>query len=386
LGITVITSLYTVRENQSIWTSHFKKGIEEKLDYSIVITNLFFGEIEDNILSISRDTDIVAGLATDDQDIGRKVNEKFQQLLHTVTTIENISLHSIENGKCIVKYADNASQSIVGKDLSERDYCKGILETKLPYISGVFISLVSGHPAVGIAIPILNLQREVTGYVVGLVSLNELRGYLRDLQKENNFIMIFDRYGTGLVNTLNDAKEYEARFQDVSELRNGLKESGFIESADYLYGFRKINEFMIVLGEPKVNINALVSRNNRTLMVSSLVSGIVLLIFVYFTISSVTRRLIKITHIAEDISHDTKNISIDPNLLASTDEVGTLSKSMNSMMGSIRASQENLEKKVEERTKDLERTKDELERMNAFMVDRELKLAEMKKETYETQK
>jgi C4-dicarboxylate-specific signal transduction histidine kinase len=386
LGITAATSLYTVRENQNIWTSHFKVGLEEKLDYSIVLTNLFFGRIQDSILGLSRDSDVVAGLASNDPDTGTKVNDKLQQLLQTVTTIEGISLHSIENGKCIVKYADNASQSLVGKDVSERDYCKGVLATKLPYISGVFTSLVSDHPAIGIAAPILNLQGEVTGYVVGLVSLNELRGYLWDLQKENNFIIIYDRYGAGLINTLADAKEYEARLQDLSELSNGSKESGYIESADYLYGFRKLNEFMIILGEPKVNIQTSVSQANRTLVLSSSISGIVLLLLVYFSISSVTGRLIKITRVAEDISRDTKNISIDPKLLASTDEVGTLSKSMNSMMGSIRTSQENLEKKVEERTKDLERTKDELERMNSFMVDRELKLTEMKKEMYETQK
>lgn len=58
--------------------------------------------------------------------------------------------------------------------------------------------------------------------------------------------------------------------------------------------------------------------------------------------------------------------------IASKDEIGDLAKSFNSMLGNLKESRDSIEKKVDERTK-------ELSQLNEYMVGRELKMIELKK-------
>jgi len=60
-------------------------------------------------------------------------------------------------------------------------------------------------------------------------------------------------------------------------------------------------------------------------------------------------------------------------ILQNHDEVGELAESFNSMVSKLKEARENLEDKIKKRTSDLEKT-------NKFMVGRELKMMELKKE------
>ncbi len=67
-------------------------------------------------------------------------------------------------------------------------------------------------------------------------------------------------------------------------------------------------------------------------------------------------------------------------IVRTKDEIGTLGNVFNGMAEKLQELHLGLEQKVSERTKVLEEKTDELERMNKLMVDRELKMVELKKE------
>ena len=64
----------------------------------------------------------------------------------------------------------------------------------------------------------------------------------------------------------------------------------------------------------------------------------------------------------------------------SKDEIGDLARSFNVMADKVREMYADMEKKVEEKTRELGKKVAELEKTNRFMVDREVRMAELKKE------
>ncbi|MBI3633070.1 MAG: hypothetical protein HY226_02145 [Candidatus Vogelbacteria bacterium] len=65
------------------------------------------------------------------------------------------------------------------------------------------------------------------------------------------------------------------------------------------------------------------------------------------------------------------------------DEIITLTRAFEIMVAKLKGSYVTLEQKVAERTKELTERSTELERLNKFMIDRELKMIELKKENKE---
>ncbi len=67
-------------------------------------------------------------------------------------------------------------------------------------------------------------------------------------------------------------------------------------------------------------------------------------------------------------------------IIKSSDEIGELADAFYKMAGKIQKFQKNMERVIAERTINLERSVEELERMNRIMVDREVRMAELKEE------
>jgi methyl-accepting chemotaxis protein len=117
---------------------------------------------------------------------------------------------------------------------------------------------------------------------------------------------------------------------------------------------------------------------------------IIIFISIFFS-RSISKPLKNLTALVGEVAKGRLDITIDSK---SRDEVGLLSRAFSSMTRDLKRSheevvayQKSIEAKVEERTRELDASKkdlevkiDELERMNKIMVDRELKMIELKKE------
>ena len=110
------------------------------------------------------------------------------------------------------------------------------------------------------------------------------------------------------------------------------------------------------------------------LIIIALMVGIIIL--THFTIA---KPLSKLTQVTQNIALGKLDTKVDPSLLSSKDEIGQLSREFRDMTTKLREANLDLEKKVKERTTELQSRTEELEQTNKFMVGRELKMAEMKK-------
>jgi methyl-accepting chemotaxis protein len=99
---------------------------------------------------------------------------------------------------------------------------------------------------------------------------------------------------------------------------------------------------------------------------------------------SIVEPLRTLTRATEDVKKGNLDVTIVP---SSKDEIGLLSQAFGLMVGELKRSREEslsysrtIEKKVEERTRELNDKVEELGRVNRLMVDREIKMVELKKE------
>ena len=116
-------------------------------------------------------------------------------------------------------------------------------------------------------------------------------------------------------------------------------------------------------------------------------SGLIILVLIIFyalimayIISGLFRPLSDISAAAEKIGEGNLKVEISDDLLRAKDEFGQLAKVIKGMTSKLNESYSLLEERVEERTKDLKQSTEELNKINSFMMGRELKMSELKKE------
>lgn len=136
------------------------------------------------------------------------------------------------------------------------------------------------------------------------------------------------------------------------------------------------------------------SRQQLNTFMVIIILSIVAIFILGFTVSlsisrSIAKPLGELTKGVERISKGDLRYTID---VKSKDEIGQLAIAFNVMTGKLQSSYENLDGKIREKTRFLEEAKEELQvkvaalvEVNDFMVGRELKMIDLKKEIEELQ-
>ncbi len=135
---------------------------------------------------------------------------------------------------------------------------------------------------------------------------------------------------------------------------------------------------------------------NLIILMVSLLTLIVIIACVVFALlfsHRLTVPIIRLSRLANEVAKGKMKSSVDKSLLKRGDEIGSLSKSIDIMIGNLRTKIEELEeaneasKKAEEEAEkskiDIEKVNTELERFNKLAVGRELKMVELKKKIRE---
>ncbi|MEI7718876.1 MAG: HAMP domain-containing protein [archaeon] len=401
IGTIIVVSLPSVffiyQQNSKILTEHLNADMRSKIDYSSQLVNFYMGRVEDNLSNLAKDPIVLSALETKNPATLKQVSEKMTTINDAVGVIENIGLHRVVDSRCVALSADKYSLVTIGNDFSDRDYCKGIIKTKSTYISSSFISVVSKNIVLGMVVPVNNSNGQMVGYVLGVVDLKELRGYLWDLQ-ENSKIELLDRYGVMFLNTAEKIDSLDGlpsaeniELGKIEKALEGDQKEGYFIDDDNFVGY-KFNGFSTIIFEKSMtDLSTLINTLNITILLSILVAIILMIIVIYLFTKSISDRISNLSKISQEISSGKfTDIKFNEKDIKAKDEIGILAKSFNNMALNLKDLYENLEKKVKERTEKLEesenilkKTLDDSERVNKLMVGRELEMIKLKKEMAE---
>ncbi len=294
-----------------------------------------------------------------------------------------------KSNKVLVATTRNLEGRIVDSaNTAESDLISRAFAGHVAY-SDSFVSSLTGERTVAFAMPVRSSKGEknIVGVIVGHVDWNIITEILAStdiethlLDREGKSIVVVgqggehDEYadhgieeaieaGVGTVH-MYDEKEGE------SVLISYAKEAGYF---DY-HG----NGWMLLL-ERSASEAFADAQYNALLIVGVLALGglFIAALGVFFFQRLIVSPIHKLTEASKKISAGDLNQVID---VRSNDEIGVLATVFNKMTSNLQELYSGMEKKVSEKTALLETKLSELERVNKLMVDRELKMIELKKE------
>jgi methyl-accepting chemotaxis protein len=260
------------------------------------------------------------------------------------------------------------------------------------WISDVYVDKTTSEPMVAIAVPILSVFGDFQGNLVAEINLKFMWDLVGGIKVGNGgFVYVVDKKGQLLA--FKDISrvlkgENLSKLQEISEF---IKEGSDVDSNTNAGITKGINNIYVVsafvsLGVPDWAIVAEIpvvegyQKVIQGLIVSSLIIFLGIAIAVVlslYLIKRITKPIKKLRDAAEEVRSGKLGVSIEIN---SNDEIGELASVFNKMTSELRQSYENLEEKIEERTKTLDQKLAELEKFQKLTVDRELKMIELKKE------
>jgi methyl-accepting chemotaxis protein len=126
-----------------------------------------------------------------------------------------------------------------------------------------------------------------------------------------------------------------------------------------------------------------VKESSQFLVIFGLISLILVVLIALYIIRSVSIPLTQLLIATQKISNGDLSKRI---AFSSRDEISQLAISFNEMVNKLQQSHQSLEQKVQDRTTELNKKMEKLEKMNKLMVGRELKMVEYKREIEELKK
>jgi C4-dicarboxylate-specific signal transduction histidine kinase len=385
-------------QNNKVLSGHVESDISNTLHQTTQLVNFYINRAENNISNLAADPLVIQALEKRDSLKFSQVSDKLAIVKRSTDVLENLAVMEIRGSSCIPRATNQSASSILGQNLSARDYCQGILKNKDKYLSASFMSAVSGSPALGLAIPVKNNKGEMLGFVFGSLNLNELRGYLWDLQQgQESKVELLDRYGTMFLNTeekiekLNDLSDEEK--EELSKVKTGLvssKNEGYFRDEDNFVGYQTNDSLTVIYEKSAVSLLSLSQILNWTILVSLSVAIVLTLIIILIFVGKITNRISRLSKITQKIAGGEFNVELSGGDISGKDETAVLAQSFNDMAGKLKDLYENLDNKVKERTFELEKSEkktktalSEAERLNNLMVGRELEMLKLKKEVSE---
>jgi len=317
---------------------------------------------------------------------------KMLELLNTLIQRdpENIGSYALLNseGEDIVDtYTDD-----IGVDKSDRDYFLQPRRTGRPYVSPVRYSPTSFENVFYIGVPITNEN----GRFIGVLRVRFRSSLFNSIVKRNNefagkgsYGILLDEYNIILAHGTNpdwisrtptepdlytfSRFQIENRISNISQQEMSLNMPDFGEklralspdnpnftSTDETWGepveigvarSSKTVFLKVAYVQPQAIALEAVDQQTRTTVIVTLLTGIIVLFVSFFVSRTITQPLVNLASVAEDIASGNLSARAEYNI---KDEVGTLADSFNRMTNQLQDTLGSLERRVGERTADLE--------------------------------
>lgn len=256
------------------------------------MTDHYISNAMDSVQRLSSEPQIPVVLANQsDTSAAASLTSDFDSVMRFSPTFESIALFSPD---CVVVATSTYSSQLLDKNLSFREYCEGARKNEL-YVSGAFVSILTGTPTIGIAKRITGKDGTYAGFVLGVIDSKPLYEYLQGLKPEPNesYIMLLDRNGKILIDTRVPLESTNPDANDstasavLERLANG-QNSGFFESGG-LVSFRHEEYITVIVGEPAAEAYRFKSDLVNSLLGTALIFSLVILAAGLLQIAAVSK-------------------------------------------------------------------------------------------------
>lgn len=283
-------------------------------------------------------------------------------------------------GKVIFSSQDDlVGSSVLSKQNANIAFQKSIKgET---YVSDVVISEDTGLPTIFFSAPVKQstLGRPIVGVAIGQFSWPSIADIIESNTSKNTSVQLFNRQEQLISNNHSEIKAFSKKIKGYQNesIPEGKDYSGILDKSlisqapQFGYLGYKGSGWELIVKTPTSIAFASAERNALKVIyyfapvVFFSALFLIYLINVFFIV-----RLDKLVSIVDAISSGDTKIRAETE---SQDEIGQLATAFNKMTDNLLEVQSNIESKVKQRTK-------ELEKVNRHMVNRELKMIELKQQ------
>ena len=304
------------------------------------------------------------------------LNRAVEDSLNSVHYFDSISILD-KTGKVIA----TTDIFLEGKDLSQSKlFVNGKIKQEISYTNE---NIINNNYQLFIYGPIIE-KDEVVGVLLIVTNIKDIDGLFEDYESlgETGEVTVAHRKSD---NTL--MYYHKRRFENSSSIRDVItmndtevpsvqallgNEKLFLDSVDYrnkrvMAYTQKINELdwgMVV----KIDLNEIYSPLNQFLVMLALIDFFVVIVSVsaLFLISnSITKSITKLSFGIEEIEKGNLDYKVG---ISSNDEIGIVAKSFDNMTIALKKSKSEIDKRVDEQTRDIRDKEGELEQRNKVLV------------------
>ena len=271
------------------------------------------------------------------------------------------------------------------------------LRSEDSYIGSVYIDEVTSEPMVIMAAPIRNVFGDYEGILVAEVNLKFMWDLVADIKVgRNGLAYVVDKQGKllafGDISRVLSGEnivhlEEVAKFVNGDELNhksNADVSTGILGTQVVANHAHLVNpDWAVVVELPADEAYETVNMGVMLSVMAMMISFVLAIVAGAYISRRITRPIISLRDAAARIGGGQLDTRIN---IKSRSEVGELASAFNKMTSDLKKSRgkleeysRTLEKKVKDRTAELEKTNQELEKFNRLAVGRELKMIELKK-------
>lgn len=272
--------------------------------------DFIFEQFDLHVSSSEKMLEYAAGMNITADTISAKNETSLSKLSEDINTIAETSPLIVNIGvfddNCTILASDKIAQSIVlGKSYIERDYCKGILESKRTYISEAYESSVLKKQVFGISVPVKNSEGKFIGFVLGTIDLDMFEDSIDKISiSEDQRILLVDRSGNLLFDSNPESSVFSSS-QILSEFgsTNTLKsDKNYFDLGSDLLLFRKHDYGAILLIENKERMLYFENKLSQMIFLSILVMFISIFALLWYFSGMIVKPIEKTTKVVKDIT------------------------------------------------------------------------------------
>lgn len=243
----------------------------------------------------------------------------------------------------------------VGQDFSYRDFFQEVTRTHRLYVSGVYVSKAAQRPVVSIAVPVLDEGDSIKGVLGGALSLRTLSQFVsRIRQADQSRLYLVDGKGLLIAHSEGMRAEPAQDIKGQSVVQAVMAgQSGTMEFREpggdetFLGAYVPISSlgWGVVVAKPLSVAHAPVNRLSRWLLGIALACAAVAALVGWGLARSLTGPLLRVAKATERLAAGDFSVRVT---LESQDEVAVLANSFNNMVERLRNSHQMLEQKTKE--------------------------------------